>query len=153
MRRSGAAGLFFVSRTREAPPLLGNSRVCGAANGANCQITTTRKQNMMGWCSSRSHTHLRSLSEPPPRVFGYPVKQLEWADSTEGCLCSWFPLHFEVFPGSRGLAPARVWALCREGRGAHRRRPRTWCRLRGRMVVPKSHGSRRTFASSSLQNR
>lgn len=74
---------------------------------------------MLGWCSSLVHTEAESLPASP-QVLGYPVKQLERADITEGCLCSWFPsalkLPREQEQGPRSLAPVRVWALCRAGR-------------------------------------
>lgn len=86
-------------------------------------------------CSHR-HTHTHTQLQSPrasPQVLGYSVKQLEWADITEGCLCSWFPLHFEVSSAHRNRGHKawlvwRVWALCRVGR--------VWGRLQWRACPP-----------------
>lgn len=59
---------------------------------------------------SVTHSHTPQLCQTlwaSPQVLGYSVKQLEWAQKSECCLCSWFPFHFEVSPRLTGTGATK----------------------------------------------
>lgn len=69
---------------------------------------------------SGSHAHTSTLSQSLPTGVKLPC-EAAWmgTEITEGCLCSWFPFHFEVSPDSQEQgpqSPTRVRALALSAR-------------------------------------